>query len=115
MAIVASNHHGLVGYSRLTLSSSSRARARTPSSRRADGLVFVARAVRRSVFRISPPRPDIFHHLATSITDPLGATLYLPPHPGSPSGVKSAGEGRFVSTTLCQLFPPGGAGSAAST
>ena len=47
------------------------------------------------------------HHLATSITEPLGATLCLAPHPGSPSGVKSAGEGRFVSTTLCQLFPPG--------
>lgn len=54
-------------------------------------------------------------HLATSITDPLGATLYLAPHPGSPSGVKSAGDGRFVSTTLCHDFPPGGGGSAAST
>lgn len=54
-------------------------------------------------------------HLATSITDPLGATLYLAPQPGSPSGVKSAGDGRFVSTTLCHDFPPGGGGSAAST
>ena len=54
-------------------------------------------------------------HLATSMTAPLGATLYLAPTPPSPCSTKSAGGGRFVSTTLCQDLPPGGGGSAAST
>ena len=41
--------------------------------------------------------------------------MYRAPTPAFPSGVKSSGDGRFVSAIRHHDVPPGGGGSAAST